>query len=553
MMTRARFFAVLLAVVIFSPNQGRAETSPSVALTGHVSSREEGPMEGVLVSAKKDGSIVTITVVSDAQGQYSFPRTRLEPGHYAMRIRAVGYDLSDPGSIDVTSQKPAQLDLKLAKTKDLASQLTNAEWLMSAPGTEEQKKVLFECAGCHTFERIFRSHYTAADFPNLIHRMAMYDPGSIPAHPQVSVDGARDKDVSPEYLSSINLSSVAQWQFPLKTLPRPKGEATRVIMTEYDLPRPLSEPHDVIVNREGIVWYGDFGNQFLGRLDPKTAKIVEYPVPVLKPGLPIGYRVLLFDPQENIWISMGTQAAITKFDPKTEKFQIWKVPAFVDSPKNERAVMLQPGRLDVDGKIWVALRGSRIQRMDIKTGEWEKETINPFAYFPKNSPGASRPHALYDILPDSHNNLYFADFGSEYVGKIDGTTKEITYYQTQTFDSGPRRAHVDQQDRFWFGEDRGGKVGMLDPKTWQIQEWTIPIPFSEAYDANIDKDGEAWAGGMMSDRLARVNTKTGNVVQYLLPRSTNVRKVELDTSTNPVTIWIGSTHGASIIKVEPLE
>ena len=30
-------------------------------------------------------------------------------------------------------------DLKLAKTKDLASQLSNAEWLLSMPGPDDQK------------------------------------------------------------------------------------------------------------------------------------------------------------------------------------------------------------------------------------------------------------------------------------------------------------------------------------------------------------------------------------------------------------------------------
>ena len=57
----------------------RAQTP--AALTGQVTSGEEGPMEGVLVSAKKAGSTVTITVVSDAQGNYSFPAAKLDPGN----------------------------------------------------------------------------------------------------------------------------------------------------------------------------------------------------------------------------------------------------------------------------------------------------------------------------------------------------------------------------------------------------------------------------------------------------------------------------------------
>ena len=47
-----------------------------------------------MVSAHRDGSNVTVTVVTDPQGHYAFPAARLSPGHYALTIRAVGYDLS---------------------------------------------------------------------------------------------------------------------------------------------------------------------------------------------------------------------------------------------------------------------------------------------------------------------------------------------------------------------------------------------------------------------------------------------------------------------------
>ncbi len=39
-------------------------------------------MEGVLVTAKKAGSTIATTVVTDKDGRYSFPASRLEPGDY---------------------------------------------------------------------------------------------------------------------------------------------------------------------------------------------------------------------------------------------------------------------------------------------------------------------------------------------------------------------------------------------------------------------------------------------------------------------------------------
>ena len=56
-----------------------------------------------------------------------------------------------------------------------------------------------------------------------------------------------------------------------------------------------------------------------------------------------------------------------------------------------------------------------------------------------------------------------------------------------------------------------------------------------------------------SDRILRMDPETGKSVEYLLPRQTNVRRVFVDNSTKPVTFWVGSNHGASIIKLEPLD
>src|ERR1700752_2707214 len=112
-----------------------AQASDSVFLRGVVSSQQEGLMEGVVVSVRRDGANFTVSVVSDAQGKYSFPRSHLEPGKYTLTIRAVGYDLSGSGSVTIAEGKVSNVDLKLEKTKDLASQLSSLEWAMSVPGT----------------------------------------------------------------------------------------------------------------------------------------------------------------------------------------------------------------------------------------------------------------------------------------------------------------------------------------------------------------------------------------------------------------------------------
>src|SRR5215470_8011414 len=117
----------------------RAQSEAPSALSGQVTSTEEGPMEGVVVSAKRDGSTISVSVVTDAAGRFAFPAARLEPGHYGLKARAAGYELDGARSADVASGQEANTQIKLKKVKNLSASLTNAEWLMSMPGTDEQK------------------------------------------------------------------------------------------------------------------------------------------------------------------------------------------------------------------------------------------------------------------------------------------------------------------------------------------------------------------------------------------------------------------------------
>ncbi|HEX3372045.1 MAG TPA: carboxypeptidase-like regulatory domain-containing protein, partial [Candidatus Acidoferrales bacterium] len=169
----------VLVGIIFSLCAGKmlaapAQKSAAVVLAGRVSSEAEGAMEGVLVRAKGEGKTIAVTVVTDHSGHYSFPADRLAPGKFNIDIRAVGYDLANPVSVDIDAGKTTQSDLKLVKTKDLIPQLTSAEWLMSVPGTEAQKNQLFRCAACHSLQPIVQSTYDEDGWITTFARMRSY-------------------------------------------------------------------------------------------------------------------------------------------------------------------------------------------------------------------------------------------------------------------------------------------------------------------------------------------------------------------------------------------
>ncbi len=540
------------ALAADQPGAGMVVRLDIAALHGQVSSAEEGAMEGVLVSARRDGSSVTTTVVSDAKGTYAFPAGRLEPGHYTISIRAIGYQLEGPATVDVAAGTTA--DLTLAKSRKLVSQISNGEWLTSLPGADKQKAFLTQCVGCHTMQRIVSSTHDAAEFEQIFQRMGSYSPGSTPTHPQPLLPGPRGNravitgpaaKAAAEYLASVNLSNAETWEFPLKTFARPKGRATKVIVTEYDLPRKEAQPHDVVVDADGHVWYSDFGAQFVGELDPRTGQATDYAIPVLKPEQPKGGLDLELAPDGNIWLSMMYQAGIASIDRKTKQVRTFEIPKQWQSPSTQ-ASMVTPTHMDVDGKVWTNNQEDHSSlRLDVKTGQWEN--------LGEAKDKSGKQVSGYGMPSDQANNLYLLEFGGTSIGLRNATTGEVTIWKTPFAGSRPRRGRVDGQNRLWFAEYGGNGIGMFDPATQKIREWQLPTPWSAPYDVVPTKSGEVWTGSMLNDRVARLDPSTDQIVEYLLPRPTNIRRVFVDESGARPALWVGSNHGGSIVKVEPLD
>jgi virginiamycin B lyase len=543
-----RLLLIGIAVLLCAPAQSFAGSD--VALGGRVTSAQEGAMEGVLVSARRDGSSIAVTVVTDATGRYRFPADRLSPGHYALAIRAIGYELAAPAAADVAAEQSATSDLALTKIADISGQLTSTEWFTSMPGTAEQKRPLIECMSCHTLERVVRSKFTADEFVGVLKRMANFANNSTTTRPQPRVvdrpvPDDRARKVA-EYLASVNLSKTDRWDWQLKTLPRPTGRATRVIVTEYDMPRATIAPHDVRTDAEGFIWYSNFVEPYLGRLDPRTGAHEEFAYPLPKPSFPAGALALEPDHDGNWWLALMFQGGLAKFDTRSRTFRLYPLPPALDSDTAQQS-MVMPKSSNIDGKVWTNdVNSHSILRLDLATGAYE--TVDPFKDMP-----VGRNHSPYGMVADKDNNLFFMDFGDESVGRVDAKTFRGTIYQTPTSRSRPRRTMMDDKGRLWFAEFAANKLGMFDTARESFKEWDVPTPHTYPYDAYLDKNGELWSGSMSSDRVLRFDPQTGTSVEYLLPHQTNVRRIFIDDTTTPVTFWAGNNHHAAIVKLEPLD
>jgi len=532
----------------------RATPDDNAALCGTVTAPGAGSLEGVLVTARRTGAGVSVTVSTTERGRYCFPRTHLPAGDYALRIRATGFDLVGTPQASVTATRTTTADLTLQTTRDLAAQLTSQEWIISASGTPAQKAALqrqvINCNFCHTLERVMRSRHTAEQWPAVIARMNSYHPdfsGSVKVQRWRGFPGVPDdhwwtnpvKDLS-AYLASINLSERETWSYPLKPLPRPRGRATRAIITVYDVPRQPNVIHDLDVDRQGMVWFGHTGYDYLGKLDPKTAAFSEYRVPphsTQPSGGVVGVMDVQADPEGGVWASVhGPRLA--RFDAHAET---WST---IPLPRGPGA-FLAPFRGTPVTTVWThsALR-VHPQTGRVEDFDWRKEVTGP--------------HTLYMVDRDSRDNAYFTDYGRMGYGNsgivgIDASTGRARFHPTPTPDAFPRRGYIDAQDRFWFGEFFGDKIGVFDIRAGTFREFPTAHPFSAVYYARPDKDGHVWASSNGSDRVLRLDPQTGEMLEYLMPVYYDARKVVADNSTPRATIWLPNKNMGQIIRIEPLD
>jgi streptogramin lyase len=532
-----------------------AQSGPS-GLSGRVSSARESRMEGVLVTAKRVGSTMSTTVVSGADGSYSFPQGRLQAGKHEVTIRATGY-VMPAATIDVPAGGNGRLDLALtpANVLELALQMTDPEWLASYPLDDQTKFEMFrDCSRCHTLQRPSFSRYNAEQLAWVMKRM-VYSAGSSPMTfqlpgPQSATWGRAEwGEPSPlhrqqaEAVSKINLHK-GMWQYELKTLPRPKGPETQVVYTTWQLPATY-RPHDTRIGKDGMIYFNHFNDNALGRLNPKTGETKQWRWPYrAKEGsfAPTGARTMMGpDHKGRFYIGNQAQDGLVVFDPATEQF------TFVDPPGGGE--MIDVSASHVDGHGW-RTEGGAAYRINLET--WEH---TPFK--------GARPLVAYDIAADTKNNLFGASRNGRYVWRVDRATGQVAYYdipdQPRSVGgngTGMRRGITDAQDRLWWGGYDGNFVGMLDPKQPAGKEMTLyPMPpWFFPYDAHHDNQGYTWTGGIYNDRVARLNVKTGTWNVYLLPYEANIRDIDLQPASGGGLsgLWLGHTHQALITLVEPL-
>lgn len=230
-----------VSLVFFSCTQsGFSQSAPTTStLSGAVKSSDGKPLDGVGVSARGKGETFTTTVYTDESGRYSFPP--LNTGQYKVWAQAVGFETS-AAEAGLSAGAKKQVDLTLTSLNDFHKQLSGTEWAASLPEdtpNDRRMKTVFinNCSGCHQVSFLLQNRFDAAGWSAVITLMEKmqsigYAPEDATPNPVIHAY----KQELAEYLGRVR--GPGNSPLNLKLLPRPTGESTQIVVTEYDLSRP---------------------------------------------------------------------------------------------------------------------------------------------------------------------------------------------------------------------------------------------------------------------------------------------------------------------------
>jgi virginiamycin B lyase len=272
-------------------------------------------------------------------------------------------------------------------------------------------------------------------------------------------------------------------------------DATNGEFKKFDL-NPGAGPHNLIVARDGTVWYsgnGSQGGRHIGKLNPATGAITRYP---MRDSTVRDPHTLVFDSKGDIWFTAQQSQVVGKLTVATGKVDIIRLPMF--------GTRVNPYGIWVDkmDRPWFNAFGTN------KTGMIDPATMQPKAFdLPEGARGRR-------IAITSDQMVWHVDYARGVLGRLNPTTSEVKEWPSPGGSgSQPYAMTVDDKDRLWFTQSvprNNNKLVGFDPKTEQFFSVT-----------DLPARGAGTVRHMVfdaRDRAIWLGTDTGFIVRASIPQ-----------------------------------
>ena len=304
----------------------------------------------------------------------------------------------------------------------------------------------------------------------------------------------------------------------------------KFVVREYLLPHqnPAAYAHDPAVAKDGSVYFADQQSSYIGRLDPETGAVKEYPTPT--PGS--GPHGIIIVPNGDVWYTGNAKGLIGRLDAKSGEITEFKIEGARD-PHTP---------LWLDGKIWFTARqANKYGVLDPKTGA-VKLYDSPVP--------RSKPYGL-QRAPDG--TLWMALFGTNKLGQLDPATGHLTTVDVADSAARPRRLAITSDGRIWYTDYARGYLGMYDPKTRAEKEWKTPNQAPEhtsnPYGIGVAPDGAVWFNEARQGNMVRFDPRTEQMLVVPIPtRGSVIRNVTVDSVRGR--LWIAESGVSRLGRID---
>jgi virginiamycin B lyase len=576
-MTQIRGMLLASAAGLVIAGFAATTASADQLLTGSIASAAGQKLEGVLVSAKKEGSTITTSVYTDLNGDYFFPA--MADGKYQVWAQTLGFQTAK-GAVDLSATR--HQDFKLAaitdqeeRVRQLPSELLAAALPEETEADANIKRIFHnQCTGCHTPGYPLQFKFDEAGWNKVINLMKVIP--NLPG-PNAKVNGIiqfNQKELA-AYLARARGPGETSMKF--KDRPRPTGEAARVVWTTYDLPlnpdvgigtqtkynpndgsdwnlgttsRIGQLPHDGGMGLDGNLYYTvNAPNKVvtIGKVDGKTGEVKYLKVTKRDGSSAATAHGLTRDANGDFWFDINPgRRSLGKLEAKTEKISVYETPPPM-SPLGGAVTM------DVDGKgkIWASAPDGVVQFDPVTEKFTDFKSMTPF----KNAKGTN---STYGAAGDRDGNGWWAQMAFDTVGKADistGKTSEVAlpslknemervpaaakaFYESFNdrtngnplpWSQGPRRMGTDKNaDVLWVGNSWGSTLARIDTKTLQTTIIPFPDPAYQPYHIAVDQNHNVWGNLWTADRIAKYDPGKAEWTMFDLPtRGTEIRHISL--------------------------
>lgn len=306
----------------------------------------------------------------------------------------------------------------------------------------------------------------------------------------VDLSGTPELDEITEYLGT---------HFPEHSRRAPKieeGELS-IAFEEWVATTLGQRSRDPVEAPDGSIWWAGQWADLIGRLDPVTGEMQEYP-------LPSGARphTVTADAEGRIWYTGNGNGTMGFLDPQNGEITEFAMPD-AEARDPHSAVV------DREGIVWFTLqRSNMVGRLDPATGEVELVTMP--------TPGA-RPYGIK--LQSDGRTPWVAANGSNRLFRVDPDSLDVEDHELPDAATRVRRLAFASDDTIWYVNSARGRLGHYDPRQRQAREWPSPSgPDSHPYAIAV-VDGIVWynESGKRPDTLVRFDPASESFQSWLIP------------------------------------